>query len=447
MENTAVAQAPALAGQRRLPPLRLSLGAAMLSIGTIASGVLAYAFNLLAARSLGAEAYGQIAVLWAGMFLVSVVAFRPVEQMLSRGIADRTARGVDARPVLRAGTRLALVLVALISAVTVAGLGPLTDHLFGGSRGMTVALWAGIAGYAVSYWVRGIASGLQQLESYGLLLLVDGAARVIVAAPLLIVASPTLAATAIVLAALWGPAAPLAVEAWRRRGGPRPRLAEMLGAGRPTEPFALGPALAFATPVAVVAGAEQVLVSGGALLVAVDGSASAAAAAGTVFAATMLVRAPVFLFQGVAAALLPKLTALHATGERRKLARAAALIAGGMLALSAGLAGASLLAGPEGMAFIFGDDFVVGRVDLAVLSAGVGTYLAAATLGQAALAQGRAVLAAAIWASSAAVFVAIELGLGGSPFHRVSVAFTLATGFACVLLGAALARRSSVPSA
>jgi O-antigen/teichoic acid export membrane protein len=160
-----------------------------------------------------------------------------------------------------------------------------------------------------------------------------------------------------------------------------------------------------------------------------------------VFAATMLVRAPVFLFQGVAAALLPKLTALHATGERRKLARAAALIAGGMLALSAALAGASLLAGPEGMTFIFGNDFIVGRVDLAVLSAGVGTYLAAATLGQAALAQGRAALAALVWATSAALFVGVELGLGGSPFHRVSVAFTLATGTACVLLAAALAWR------
>jgi O-antigen/teichoic acid export membrane protein len=449
MENTAVAQAPAAAlTRRRLRlPVRLSLGAAMLSIGTLASGVLAYAFNLLAARSLGAEAYGHVAVLWAGMFLVSVVAFRPVEQMLSRGIADRAARGIDARPVLRAGTRLALLLVALITAVAAAAFQPLSDHLFDGSEGMTLALWAGIAGYAVSYWVRGIASGLQQFDSYGLLLLVDGAARVVIAIPLLFVASPTLAATAIVLAALFGPAAPLAVEAWRRRGGPRPHLAELLGAGKTAEPFAVRPALAFAAPVAIVAGAEQVLVSGGALLVAIDGSASAAAAAGTVFAATMLVRAPVFLFQGVAAALLPKLTTLHATGERRKLARGVALIAGGMLALSAGLAAASLLLGPEAMTFIFGDDFVVGRVDLAVLSAGVGTYLAAATLGQAALAQGRAALAAAVWASSAALFVAVELGLGGSPFHRVSVAFTVATGAACVLLAAALARKGRNPRA
>src|SRR3954471_17302513 len=118
MDHAAAAHNPSIgrASRRslRLPP------AAVLSVGTLASGVLAYAFNLLAARSLGAEAYGQVAVLWAGMFLVSVVAFRPVEQMLSRGIAERTARGIDARPVLRSATRLAVLLVALITAVTIA---------------------------------------------------------------------------------------------------------------------------------------------------------------------------------------------------------------------------------------------------------------------------------------------------------------------------------------
>jgi O-antigen/teichoic acid export membrane protein len=262
---------------------------------------------------------------------------------------------------------------------------------------------------------------------------------VAVAIPLLVVASPTLAAAAIVLAALFGPAVPVAIAYARRRAHTTPPLRELLGAGRPTEAFAIGRALAFATPVAVIAGAEQVLVSGGALLVAIDGSAGAAAAAGTVFAATMLVRAPVFLFQGVAAGLLPKLTQLHATGDRGRLARAAGGLAAAMLALSAALAAGSMLLGPEAMTFIFGGDFVVGRLDLAILSAGVGTYLAAATLGQAALAQARGAMAAGVWTLSAATFVALELTLGGTPFHRVSVAFTLATAVACVLLGAMLA--------
>ena len=50
----------------------------------------------------------------------------------------------------------------------------------------------------------------------------------------------------------------------------------------------------------MIAGCEQILVSGGPLLVLIAGGPGAAAAAGVLFAATLLVRAPVFLLQGVA---------------------------------------------------------------------------------------------------------------------------------------------------
>ena len=38
-------------------------GAALLTVGTVASGLLAYAFNVVAARALGPEAFGPVAVL------------------------------------------------------------------------------------------------------------------------------------------------------------------------------------------------------------------------------------------------------------------------------------------------------------------------------------------------------------------------------------------------
>ena len=67
----------------------------------------------------------------------------------------------------------------------------------------------------------------------------------------------------------------------------------------------------------MIAGADQLFVDGAPLLViALGGSMKAA---GLVFAATMLVRAPVYVFQGLAAALLSNLTHLHATDETHKL--------------------------------------------------------------------------------------------------------------------------------
>ena len=61
-----------------------------------------------------------------------------------------------------------------------------------------------------------------------------------------------------------------------------------------------------------------------------------------------------------------------------------------------------------------------------MLAAGVGLYLVAATLSQAALARGFTTRAAAIWTAAALTFVAVELTLPGEPFHRVSMAFAAA---------------------
>src|SRR3954466_15421181 len=186
MEQAAVVRRPA-----PLTRLRVAVpgGAALLSIGTLASGLLAYVFNLLAARALGPEAYGPVAVLWAASFLVSVVLFRPAEQTLSRNIAERTARGEDALAVARTVARLTLAAIAVVTIAAVGAWGPLTRELFDGRDFLTACLLASVVGYALSYYVRGLASGLQWFGGSGVLLLVDGAARVALALPLVFVAS------------------------------------------------------------------------------------------------------------------------------------------------------------------------------------------------------------------------------------------------------------------
>jgi O-antigen/teichoic acid export membrane protein len=434
--GVAVGTAPA---RTRRDSRRVLSPAAVLTVGTLASGVLAYAFNLLAARALGPAGYGPIAVLWAAVFLVSVVLFRPVEQTLARELSGRIATGDDARVVVHRMRRLTAALTALAIALLLAFWGPVTDRMLGGHDALTASLALGIAGYAVSYYVRGIASGVEWLAGYGVLLFVDGFARVAFALPLVFVASSTVAAAAIAAAAFAGALAPLAV---RRLGRPAPDVLH----GRPAPDFRARRALRFAAPVAAVAAAEQVLVSGGALLVSLEGGAGAAAAAGTVFAATMLVRAPVFLFQGVAAALLPNFTRAAVLGERARIHRMLARLAGGVGALTVLLVAGALALGPELMRLVFGPEFDVGRTDLAILCGGVGSYLVAATLGQAAMATDRAAGAALVWCAAAAGFVALVLALPGDPFHRVSVAFTAATALAGVASTWVVLRRAPSPS-
>ena len=94
-------------------------GAWLLPAAMVVSGVLTYAFHILAARTLGPAAYGQIAVLWGAMFLIAIVLFRPIEQTMSRAVADRLARGEEVRSVLRAVASLSLMLVVAAAVLAV----------------------------------------------------------------------------------------------------------------------------------------------------------------------------------------------------------------------------------------------------------------------------------------------------------------------------------------
>jgi O-antigen/teichoic acid export membrane protein len=396
-----------------------------MSIGTLASGVLAYVFNVLAARSLGPESYGAIGALWAGMFLVAVLLFRPVEQTVSRAVADQVARGEDARPAVRSAAKLTAIIAALAVVVCLAAWRPITDGLFGGEPVLTVALIAGVLGYAASYFARGLAGGVRWFGGYGLVLLADGAIRVLIAVPLLFVASPTIAAVAIAGAAIGGALAPL----FSRRRSKLSRLEGVRGEGYP-----MSKAVRFALPAGVIAGCEQILISGGPLLVLIAGGDGAPAAAGVLFAATLLMRAPVFLFQGVAASLLPNLTTFRAQGDEARLHRATALTALALASLAAVMAAGALVGGPTAMQLLYGDAFVATRIDLALLALGIGGFLAACTFCQALLARGQGGAAALRWSAAALTFVALQLTLQGTPFHRVAVAFAIASALAGGLL-------------
>jgi O-antigen/teichoic acid export membrane protein len=402
----------------------------LLSIGTVCAGVFAYAFNVLAARALGPKAYGPVATLWAAIFISAVVLFRPLEQTLSRNIAERSAQGVDSLPVVHAVVRLAVCICAVALIACALAWEPLTNGLFAGQAVLTAALALATVGYGCSYVMRGMVGGVRWYGGYGLQLFADGAVRIVVALPLFVIASPAIAGAALVAASISGALVPLS----RRR-----RLREGLTGSRKRE-FHIGHALRFAAPVTAGAAAEQILVSGGPLLIMLTGGAGAAAAAGAVFAATMLVRAPVFLFQGVAAALLPSLARLDALGDVRAF-RSALLRTTLIVALFAGLLVAGALAvGPAVMRALFGPGFDASREDLAMLCAGIGCYLLAATLSQAVLASGRARAAGTAWTLSAVAFIALELTLSGSPLHKVSLAFLSASVLMALLFAAIVAR-------
>ena len=69
-------------------------GARILTVGIASTGVFTFLYLALASHQLGSTAYGQVSLLWSVMFVIVSVIYRPIEQLLSRTIAGRRARGL-----------------------------------------------------------------------------------------------------------------------------------------------------------------------------------------------------------------------------------------------------------------------------------------------------------------------------------------------------------------
>jgi O-antigen/teichoic acid export membrane protein len=253
----------------------------------------------------------------------------------------------------------------------------------------------------------------------------------LLAAPLVLVASTSLAAAAVVAGGVAGVVLPVVFG--------RRRLAVLALPGR-GKPFAAAATVRFAAPAAAIAAADQLLVNGAPLFIVVEGGANASKTAGVVFAATMLVRVPVFVFQGLAASLLPNLTHLHANGDAARFRRAVGGAAATFLGIGVLCVAGAAAVGPEALRTIYGPEFEAARLPLAILGAGVGCYLAASTLSAALLARASTSRAAVAWTAAAGIFIALYAAAPGDRLLRTALGFSSAALAALVLLAAALVR-------
>jgi len=417
-------------------------GAAVLSVGIGVTGLVTYLYFSLASHSLDEDDYGRITLLWSAVFVVVSVLYRPVEQLLSRTIAERSAKGLEGRDHLRVAATIQLALGVLFALVALLLRGPLQDDLFDGSAALYWILIVAVLAYAASYFARGFLAGNRQFGLYGGLVLFESVSRCLFAVA---VAVGVLSGQSAV--ALGMVAAPfmslMVVPAALRRGigGPRiddPDEGRELDAAAQAEPakeaeFTLAHGSGFAASVLLVMLAEQTFLNAGPLVVKATEGGSALA--GFAFNVLLIARAPLQLFQAVQTSILPHLTSAQATGEEDAFAHSVRVTLRAIAAFSAAVALALLALGPWIMDVLFGGNFDYGRGGLVLVAVGMGLYLAAATLNQAALARGRAQHAAACWVPSAAAFVVALLVLPvEDPIVRLEVAYAGSALLLCALL-------------
>ncbi len=410
-------------------PRSYGRGAAVLSVGIGVTGLVTYTYFSLASHSLADDEYGRISLLWSAVFIVVSVLYRPVEQLLSRTIAEQSAHSHVLRvaATIQAGLGIVFVIAALALCDAI------EDGLFDGSQTLYWIFVSTVVAYAASYFARGVLAGHHRFGAYGLLVLLEASSRCAFAVAVAV--GVTEGQDAVALGMIAAPIVSLTVVPFALT---RLFIDPMNNRGRvEVEPeFTLAHGTGFAAAVLLVMLSEQTFINAGPLIVnATESGAEGAALAGFTFNVLLIARAPLQLFQSIQAPILPHLTKMRAEGHAEAFARSVRVTLIAIGAFSATAALALLAVGPWAMDILFGSDVDYARGGLALIAIGMGLYLAAATLSQAALARGRAKEAAACWVTSAAAFVGFLLIPGWDDrIVQVEVGYAAGAALLCALL-------------
>lgn len=423
-------------------------GARLLSIGIASTGVLTFAYFSIASHVLGPVDAKRVDLLWSIMFVIISVIYRPIEQLLSRTIADRRARGHVQHSVrVPIAIQTGFALTFLIVAVALREV--LIDNVFGHYAAMYWVLVVGTLAYAASYFARGWLAGHEYFGLFGGLVLMESVSRLCFALAAAI--GITSGQTAVALGIAAAPFVSLVVvpaafshRTGEPRGAPEMEELDAALAGPGTESveeavaadeISLRRGSGFAFAVSGVMLSEQALLN--AAVLTVDITSVHVALAGIVFNVLLIARAPLQLFQAIQTSLLPHLTGLEATEGHEAFARAIRTTVLAIAAFAVAVVIGLLAIGPPAMKALFGQSFEYGRVGLALIGLGMGMHLTSGALNQAALARNEARGAATCWIVAAVLFVAWMLTpLVSEELLRTEIGYLAATSLLALMLGA-----------
>ena len=412
---------PAKPALRRVP---LPEGTLPVGLALLVAGVATYAFFKIGKVALGGdEEFKPISDMWFATFALAPGFFLPLEQELGRALSHRTARDEGGRPVVRRIVAIGVIItVAVLLAILVAS--PLiATHYFDGNWWMLAALATAFVAYAPAHLARGICAGTGRFRSYAYVMGSDGVVRILACVALAIIGieSPAPYGFAVALAPL------VAVVAVGVRGelatepGPPAEWNEVtqnLGWLLLGTFFAAG--LLNAGPVA-------------ASILADDAQDELVTQFGY---GVLLARIPLFLFQAVQAALLPRLARLAARGELEEFRSGLRTLM--QLVAVVGVVGTlgAFLIGPIVIETVY-DASLSGRT-LAMLALSSAIYMACIATAQAVIAlRGHALVALGWFAGVGAFFLGTWIS-SDLLFRRIEIGLVMSSTTALVCFALAL---------
>ena len=367
----------------------------LVGLAVVGSGLLVNAYLAIVARNVSAAEYAYFGAFWSLALVAGFGVFLPVEQETARllQVPDRP------RGLLRAALLTALSLAA-VEVLLAAAAAPWLARALGGHPVSVVAVAVLCLVSAGQFVVRGALVGLDRMDRYALVMLVDTLLRVLLAAAVaLLVADPGSLAFAwtLVAAIALAHAPPLYLLVTRRTRFGRvpdmgPHTITRAEVRRAVAPLLLGSLCA------------QLLLNGPPVLIpALALNELEITRAGQFLAAFTLARVPLFLVVPLQTALLPTLTALLHTGDRGALRRIVRRLGAGLAALAAVALPVGWFAGPPLVGLIFGEAYVLGGGHVALLAVGVAAHIGLVLVTQVLVAAARHRLVAGAWLAGVVV--------------------------------------------
>ena len=395
-----------------IPEGTLSIG-----IGLLVAGVTIYIFFKIGQQALGQEKFKPLVSLWFVMFAIAPGFFLPIEQELSRAVAHRRALNQGVGPVVKKVALLCAVTVVFLLALILLLSPMINDNLFEGNVIITVSLAIAIVTYGALYFTKGLSSGLGKFSAYGFIVGADGAIRVLACTALLLLGVTQLSAYSliIVITPIIGVMIVLLAGQLKTESGPPATWSEI------TENLVwlLGGSIFAAA-----------LVNAGPLTVDLLGDSQDAIRVTQFGNAVLLTRVPLFLFQAVQAALLPRLTRLAARGDLVEFKIGFRRLV--VLVIGVGVFGTigAFLFGPFFLDLVYGGG--IDRRTLTLLALASAIYMMALAIAQAVIALRGHRLVALGWLLSFLSYVLCAWKVSQDLFLRVEVALVVSSTVALV---------------
>jgi O-antigen/teichoic acid export membrane protein len=398
--------------------IALPEGTVTVGIGLFIAGISTYVFFKIGQQALGQDGFKPIVAMWFIAFILTPGFFLPIEQEVSRAIAHRRALGQGGFPVIKRIAPLAAIILLTLMVVIAIFSSMISSNLFEGYGIVTFCLVLTLVSYVPMHLARGICSGTGQFGAYGIIMGADGAVRVIGCAVLWLAGVTHVGPYAFMIgfSPIVGVIAVGLAGKLRVDNGPEATWSEVT------------PNLGWLLLGSLFAAA---LMNAGPITIDILGNSEPAEVVTRFGNAVIFARIPLFLFQAVQAALLPRLAKLAAQRNLSEFSRGFRQLM--ILVCGVGVVGTigAFLVGPQVLDLVYQGG--IDRRTMTLLTLASAMYMVGLATAQAVISlRGHAIVALGwfasfsgfaliAWLSSNDLYLRVELALVGSSLIAIVI--------------------------